>query len=69
MSITEIRKLPLREKFQIMEALWEDMRDTAEDHEMPAADIALLDSRRAKVHKGEEKLLDWEQVRNTWGQK
>lgn len=69
MSIAEIRKLPMREKFQIMEALWEDMRDTVDNHEMSEADKALLDRRRAKVDAGEEKLLEWEDVRNTWGAK
>lgn len=69
MSITEIKKLPLREKFQILEALWEDMRDEIEDADIPEDHRKLLDERRAKVESGEEKLLDWDQVKGSYGRK
>lgn len=69
MSITEIRKLPLREKLQILEALWEDMGSKIEDAEVPEEHRKLLDERRAKVESGEEKLLDWDQVKGSYGRK
>jgi len=69
MSITEIKKLPLREKFQIMEALWEDMRGEAEKADIPESHKKLLDERRARVESGEEKLFEWDEVKNNYGRK
>jgi len=69
MSITEIKKLPLREKFQIMEALWEDMREEVGEAGIPETHKKLLDERRARVENGEEKLLEWDEVKNSYGRK
>ncbi|MBG7608457.1 MAG: addiction module protein [Verrucomicrobia bacterium] len=69
MSITEIRKLPLHEKFQIMEALWEDLRPEIEKTDIPEHHKKLLDERRARVKSGEERLLDWDAVKNSYGHK
>lgn len=69
MTIAEIRKLPIREKFEILEALWEDMRDEIEDADIPESHKKLLDERRARIESGEEKLLDWEDVKNSYGQR
>ena len=67
MSIAEIRKLPIREKFQILEALWEDMRDEMEDTDIPESHKKILDDCRARVERGEEKLIDWEIAKNMIG--
>jgi len=67
MSITEISDLPMREKFQIMEFLWGDMRLSLESAETPRDHQDLLDSRRARVDNGEASLLDWDRVKNTVG--
>jgi putative addiction module component (TIGR02574 family) len=69
MSIAEIRKLPIREKFQILEALWEDMREEVEETDIPDSHKKLLDERRARFESGEEKLLDWDDVKNSYGQR
>jgi putative addiction module component (TIGR02574 family) len=69
MSITEIRKLPIREKFQILEALWEDMLPEIEQADIPESHKKLLDERRARVESGEEKLLDWDVVKDSYGRK
>jgi len=67
MSIAEIQQLPIEEKFQIMEALWEDLRDRFERMELPQSHKALLDQRRARVQNGTAKLLDWDAVKSTIG--
>lgn len=46
MSIAEIHQLPIEEKLQMMEALWEDLREHFERMPIPAAHRALLDERR-----------------------
>jgi hypothetical protein len=69
MIVAEIRKSPMREESQVMEALWENIRGAVGNHEMSESDKVLLDRRRARVDAGEEKLLGWEDVRNKWGGK
>jgi hypothetical protein len=58
MSIAEIRKLSMREKFQIMEALWEDMRPEIDQADIPDEHKRILDECHARVAAGEEKFLD-----------
>ena len=52
MSIAEIRQLPVREKIQIMEALWEDLREHAETAPIPQWQKDILDERRKAVESG-----------------
>jgi hypothetical protein len=67
MTVAEAKAMPIRQKFQIMEALWEDMRERFEA--MPVSDEvkALLDERRERVARGESKLLDWDKVKSALG--
>ena len=67
MSITEIRELPLNEKLQIMEALWEDLRAHAEQASVPEGQKDLLDARRKAVEQGREAILEWDQVKTSLG--
>ena len=65
MSIAEVRRLPLGEKLQIMEAIWEDLRAQAERVPVPQWHQDLLDQRRKAVEKGHEELLDWDSIKNS----
>ena len=67
MTVAEAKAMPIGQKFQIMEALWEDMRERFES--MPVSDEvkSLLDERRSRVVRGESKLLDWDQVKSVLG--
>jgi putative addiction module component (TIGR02574 family) len=69
MSATEIAKLTLREKFQIMEAIWADLSKQAEQFEIPDDHLQLLDARRARVASGESTLLDWDEVKHSIGRR
>jgi hypothetical protein len=69
MSIAEISKLPLREKFQIMEAIWQDLDQHLESVDAPPEHLELLARRRARVAQGDAVLLDWDTIRNTIGQR
>jgi putative addiction module component (TIGR02574 family) len=64
-SLTEIKQLPLSEKLQIMEAIWEDLRLHAEQVEVPQWHKDLLDERRKAVDEGREEVLDWDDVKNS----
>ena len=67
MSITEIRELPLNEKLQIMEALWDDLRSRAEGVPVPEWHKDLLDARRKAVKGGQEDILEWNDVKRSLG--
>ncbi len=69
MTISEIKNLPLNEKLQIMEALWEDLRSRTEGIPVPDWHKSLLDSRRKAVEEGREAIHDWDQVKNALGSK
>jgi hypothetical protein len=67
MTVAEAKAMPIGQKFQIMEAIWEDLRQRFES--MPVSDEvkALLDERRERVARGESRLLDWDQVKSALG--
>jgi putative addiction module component (TIGR02574 family) len=69
MTLTDIRKLPVREKLQIMEALWEDLRSEVQEESIPDWHKELLDSRRKAVEEGKEKILDWDEVKDSLGKR
>jgi putative addiction module component (TIGR02574 family) len=63
MSITEIRQLPLNEKLQIMEALWEDLTRNADSVESPEWHREVLQQRQKQIDSGQAKFIDWEQAK------
>jgi hypothetical protein len=67
MTIAEAKAMPVEQKFQIMEALWEDMQERFES--MPVSDEVrtLLDQRRERAARGESELLDWDKVKSALG--
>jgi putative addiction module component (TIGR02574 family) len=67
MTVAEAKAMPIGQKLQIMEAIWEDLRERFES--MPVSDEvkALLDERRERVARGESRLLDWDQVKSALG--
>jgi transcription-repair coupling factor (superfamily II helicase) len=67
MTAEEVKALPLAQKVQIMEALWEDLRDRFEQSEVPQRIKDLLDLRRVRVQQGSAKLLDWDAVKSSIG--
>jgi hypothetical protein len=67
MTALQIKTLPAEEKLQIMEAIWEDMRDRYENAPVPSEVIDLLRHRQERVATGEAKFLDWDQVKSAIG--
>ena len=56
MTVADVKKLPVEEKLRLMEALWLDLREHADQAEIPEAHRKLLDERRARVESGEARL-------------
>jgi hypothetical protein len=67
MTAEEVRTLPMAQKMQIMEVLWEDMRDRFENAEVPERLKDVLDQRRARARDGSAKILDWDSVKSGIG--
>lgn len=67
MNAAEARDLPIGEKFQIMEAIWDDLRRTFEESDIPESHKTLLDERRARVKAGDASLLNWDEVKSSIG--
>lgn len=67
MSIADVRKLPLRDKLEIMEEIWIELREHVEELDVPAAHRELLDSRRERAASGKASIRDWDQVKHTIG--
>lgn len=67
MSAAEVLKLTLRERLQIMEAIWEDLRGRANRLDIPQDQNYLLDIRRGRIGTGEATILDWDGMKHSIG--
>lgn len=67
MTAEDVKALPMDQKLQIMEAIWEDFRSRFERLEISQRQKDLLDRRRARVREGAAQLLDWDAVKGTQG--
>lgn len=69
MTAFEISRFSLREKLQIMQMIWEDLRGHVDQMEVPESHRQLLNTRRQRVERGEAKLLDWDEVKHRIGKR
>lgn len=67
MSIAEVRSLPLREKFQILEAIWDDLSARVDEMSVSPAVRELLDERIERVRSGSVEVHDWDSVKFSIG--
>ena len=67
MTGQDVKGLPVQQKLQIMEAIWEDFRDRFDRMDVPPQQKDLLDKRRVRVREGVAQLLDWEAVKDSIG--
>jgi hypothetical protein len=54
-----LKKMSIREKLAVMEALWEDLAREPEQIASPDWHKRTLDERRKRVAKGEARFTDW----------
>lgn len=69
MKLADVRTLPLREKFQILEALWADLSSRVDSAPVSQSTRALLDSRIERVDSGAAAVLDWDEVKHSIGKR
>jgi hypothetical protein len=67
MKVTDVSKLSVQQKLQLMESLWLELRSRVETAGIPTEHRALLDARRARVESGEARLRDWDDVKDSIG--
>jgi putative addiction module component (TIGR02574 family) len=67
MTAADVKALSIDQKLQLMEAIWEDLRDRFEQMDVSPQQKTLLDQRRARERQGAAQLLDWESVKGTIG--
>ncbi len=60
MSIAEIRQLPQKEKFLIMEALWSDLISPEENFEAPSWHALELQKTEQELKQGLIQSMDWD---------
>lgn len=64
MTQLEITRLPLNEKLQLMESLWDALcREPAADQPVPDWHEAVIKERLARLDAGEEELIPWEEAK------
>ena len=63
MSIAEVKQLPLAEKLQIMEAIWDDLSQHADEMLPLAWHGELLSEREAAIARGDETFEDWDMAK------
>ncbi len=69
MNTLELSQFTLREKFQIMQSIWEELRGSVDRFEVPQSHKDILDERRRRVEGGDSKILEWDQVKHTIGRR
>jgi putative addiction module component (TIGR02574 family) len=62
-NVEEIRLLPLRDKLQMIETLWDDIARREDELEIPQWQRDLLDERERLVESGKAEFLDWEDAK------
>lgn len=61
MSISlPLNEMTIEEKLQVMEAIWDDLRQHADEIRSPAWHGEVLAEREAAIARGDEAFQDWE---------
>ena len=67
MTVAEIKKMSLKDKLQIMEVIWQDLRDHVDKCPISPKTRDMLDYRRERVASGKASLQDWDTVKHNIG--
>jgi putative addiction module component (TIGR02574 family) len=59
-SQAEIRKLPLPEKLELLEAVWSELSSEPDNIAVPQWHKDILDERQRGLEQGSMKVMDWE---------
>jgi hypothetical protein len=62
-SLSEIRRLSTKEKFRLIDVIWQEIRLNENELDIPRMHIDLLDKRSEMVKERKATFLDWEDVK------
>jgi hypothetical protein len=62
-SLSEIRRLPTKEKFRLIDVIWQEIRLNENEVVIPRMHIDLLDKRSEMVKERKATFLDWDDVK------
>jgi len=62
-NVEEIRSMPLRDKLQLIETLWDDIARREDELEVPQWQKDLLDEHERSVESGDARFLDWDEAK------
>ena len=63
MNLAEVRNMPLREKLQILEAIWDDLSARVDEMAVSPTVRELLDERIDRIQSGAVEVHDWDSVK------
>lgn len=64
MSITEIKKLPVGERIEVMEQIWDSFRDEDQEISSPAWHEDVLNERRKKMEEGKATFMTLDELKS-----
>lgn len=64
MTQLDVARLPLPEKIQLMESLWDSLcREPVTDQTIPGWHETVLEERLARLDAGEEEMIPWQEAK------
>jgi hypothetical protein len=66
-KVEELKALPIQQNLQIMETLWQYLRDRFDQLEISEEQKRLLEARRSRALSGTARILEWNSVKTTIG--
>ena len=64
MSITEMKKLSVSERIEVMEQIWDSLRDEDQEISSPAWHGKVLEERRKKIEEAEATFMTLDQLKS-----
>lgn len=65
MNTTEIKKMSIAERLQIMEALWDSLLDEESEMESPGWHEDILEERKRKIKEGKAEFISIKELKNS----
>lgn len=65
-QLAELRKLPKKEKIELVQLLWEDIANDQEYDMLPEDHKSILNERLEKISRGKAKFESWETIRGKY---
>jgi putative addiction module component (TIGR02574 family) len=65
-QITELQKLPKKDKIELVQLLWEDIARDQEYEVLPPDHKLILNERLEKINQGKAEFKSWDEIRKKY---